>query len=406
MLAVVGLMVLLAACTGTRSGVKASPSPTGPTASSNPNFIRLVVPPGPVQNGEVDVKTDWVTPFEQQSGCLVELVNAPTDTLAYEDVTKGASTSFYDGVLASPEVAGELISARAVVPLDTSRISGYSRVSPRLASAAPEVSGGKTYGLPYLWDSYVTGYDAGRVKPAPQTWTALFSPSSARAYSGKITVPQDPVTLALAALYLRSSQPSLGITDPFELTRAQLTAAGHAVAAVRGDIGTYWSSDAAVVGPLGDGQDVLGAVLTHQISEMTRAGLPTAGVPALTQEAGSGTAVASIDSWLVAAHTHNPSCMYKWLSWTTSNYVQERVSAFTSAAPVTTAACSGPAAVNCADYHLADLASARNLVFEHLPTASCGQPGGCTSYADWQAAWKQAAGPAGVAPTPTVSPSP
>jgi putative spermidine/putrescine transport system substrate-binding protein len=295
-----------------------------------------------------------------------------------------------------------------VAPLTTSRISGYSRISPRLARSPAEVSGTTTYGLPYLWDSYVTGYAAGKVKPAPQSWTALFSPASARAYSGKITVPQDPVTLGLAALYLKSAQPSLGITDPFELTRTQLAAAERAVQAVRGDISTYWSSDSTVVGQLGDGQDVLGAVLTHQINQMTRAGLDTAGVPALTEASGSGagSAVAYVYSWLVSAQAPNTKCTYQWLSWTTSNYVQERASAFTSAAPAAPAACTGPAAANCAAYHMSTLPTARNLVFEHLPQASCGQSGGCTSYTDWQAAWKRITVAAGLPAPPKVIASP
>ena len=403
-----GLMVVLAACTGTRSGPptpSAKAAATSVTSSANPDFIRVVVPPGLVQDGTLDAKTDWVTPFEQQSGCLVKLTTEPTDADAYHDVAEGSGRSFYSAVLASPELAGELIGAKAVAPLDTKHISGYSRVSPRLASAAPEMSGTTAYGLPYLWDSYVTGYDAGKVKPAPDTWTSLFSPSSAKAYAGKITVPQAPVTLALAALYLKSSQPALGITDPFELTSSQLTAAQHAVEAVRPDIGTYWHTDSAVIGQLGDGQDVLGAVLTHQINEMTRAGLPTAGVPALTQAAGSGTAVAYLDSWLVTSHAPNSSCTYKWLSWMTSDYVQERASAFTNAAPVVPAACAGPAAQTCATYHMSSLPSARNIVFEHLPATSCGGSGGCASYADWQTAWKRVTDAAGVVPLPTVSPS-
>ncbi|HXP57285.1 MAG TPA: hypothetical protein VN847_20125 [Streptosporangiaceae bacterium] len=410
-LAVAGLMVLLAACTGVRSGDNlpgATPSPTGPTAATNPDYIRLLVPSGPVQNGEVDPGTDWVTPFEKQSGCRVDLVTVPTDAAAYADLTTGEGETYYDGVLASPELTGRLVSAKAVAPLTTSRISGYSRISPRLARSAAEVSGTSTYGLPYLWDSYVTGYAAGQVKPAPQSWTALFSPASAKTHSGKITVPQDQVTLGLAALYLKSAQPSLGITDPFELTKTQLTAAEHAVQAVRGDIGTYWSSDSTVVGQLGDGQDVLGAVLTHQINQMARAGLDTAGVPALTAASGggSGTAVASVASWLVSAHAANTTCMYQWLSWTTSDYVQERASAFTSEAPAAPAACTGPAAANCDAYHMSTLPTARNIVFEHLPQASCGQAGGCTSYTAWQTAWKSITEAAGIPPAPAVTASP
>src|SRR6202020_2716527 len=121
--------------------------------------------------------------------------------------------------------------------------------------------------------------------------------------------------------------------------------------------------------------------------------------------AGSGPAVAYLDSWLVTSHAPNSSCTYKWLSWMTSDYVQERASAFTSAAPVAPAACAGPAAQTCAAYHMSNLPSARNIVFEHLPATSCGQSGGCASYAAWQTAWKRVTDAAGVVPLPTVSPS-
>ena len=243
-------------------------------------MVRLVVPAGPVQNGNVDPEADWVTPFEQQTGCRIQLKNASTGAQALTDITRGIGRSYYDGILASPEVAGQLIEAGAVRPLDVQRITGYTQLSPTLRSAPSEVSGSRVYGMPYSWDSYVIGYDAGKVKPAPQSWRSLFDPASAARYGGKITVPDAPVTLALAALYLKSAQPSLGITDPFELTKPQLAAAAQAVTAVRHNVGTFWTQDSLVIGQLGDGQDVLGAVLSHQIVEMARAGLPTASVPA------------------------------------------------------------------------------------------------------------------------------
>ena len=319
-------------------------------------MVRLIVPAGPVQNGNVDPRADWVTAFEQQTGCRIELKNASTDAQALADITRGVGRSYYDGILASPEVAGQLIEAGAVRPLDVQRITGYTQLSPTLRSAPSEVSGTRVYGMPYSWDSYVTGYDAGKVKPAPQGWSSLFAPASAARYGGKITVPDAPVTLALAALYLKSAQPSLGITDPFELTKPQLAAAVQAVTAVRHNVGTFWTQDSLVIGQLGDGQDVLGAVLSHQIVEMARAGLPTAGVPA-------------------PAH------------------VQERVSAWTSTAPANPLACTGPAAANCSEFHEAGLATARNLVFDHLPASDCGDgKTGCADYAQWQTDWQRITG--------------
>jgi putative spermidine/putrescine transport system substrate-binding protein len=404
--ALAAALVVLAGCSGTpaaapqaRATAAATASPGSAAPAVPPRgVIRLVVSPGPVQNGNVDPKVDWVTPFEQQTGCVVVLKNASTDAQAVDDVNRGTGRSYYDGVLGSPEVLGQLAAVKALQPLDVQRIAGYAALSPRLRGAASELFGGQVYGMPYSWDSYVTGYDAGKVRPAPQGWSALFGPALAAQYAGKITLPDSPVTLALAALYLKSAQPSLGISDPFELTRPQLAAAVQAVSAARPSVGTFWNRDSEVVGPLGDGQDLLGAVLSHQIVEMQRAGLPTAGVPSPAEAAGPGTAVGEVLSWMVTSKAPETGCMYRWLSWSASASVQERVSAWTANAPANPAACRGPAAANCTEFHESSLATARNIVFDHLPVSDCGTgQTGCTGYAQWQTDWRHLTGAAAAA---------
>lgn len=405
--ALAGALIMLAGCSGTGPSPAASASPAGTVsgaASAVPDngVLRLLVPPGPVQNGNVDPRDDWVTPFEQQTGCQVELKYAETDAQAINDVNKGVGRSYYDGVLGSPEVLGALAQAGDLQPLDVQRITGYTQLSPRLRAAPSELYGGKLYGMPYSWDSYVTGYDPAVVKPAPQSWDTLFEPASAARYAHKITVPDSPVTLALAAVYLKSAQPSLGITDPFELTEPQLAAAQQAVIAIRPSVGSFWSQDSEVIGPLGDGQYVLGAVLNHQIEEMSRAGLPTAGWPVPAATAGQGPAVADVLSWMMTAKAPNSSCMYKWLSWSASPYVQESVSAFTSDAPANPAACRGAAAANCSQYHESSLPVVRNIVFEHLPVGDCGHgQTGCTTDEQWQTAWQRVS----PLPAPTATAS-
>ncbi len=268
-------------------------------------MLRLVVPPGPVQNGNVIPQVDWVTPFEKQTGCQVDLKNANTDAEAAKDITAGGS--YYSGILASPELAGaadQLPGRRAAQHRAHPRLHGARRGPPHRADRGLR---GKTYGVPYAWDTYVTGYDAGKVNPAPQNWNALFAPASAARYAGKITMPDSTATIALAALYLKSAQPSLGITDPFELDKTQFAAATQAVNAVRHNVGTFWSQDSSVIGQLGDGQDVLGAVMTHQIAEMARAGLPAAGVPAQATAARSGETIGYVQSWLMSAHAGTPA---------------------------------------------------------------------------------------------------
>jgi putative spermidine/putrescine transport system substrate-binding protein len=354
-------------------------------------MLRLVVMPGPVQNGNVNPQADWVTPFEKQAGCRVELTNAYSDAQAESDIAGGGAA--YDGILASPEVAGQLIAARAVAPLNVGLINGYGALNPTLRSAPSQVSGGTVYGIPYLWDSYVAGYNSGQVKPMPQGWSAVFAPPSAARYVGKITLPDSTATIALAALYLKSARPSLGISDPFELDKTQFAAAVQAVNAVRRSVDTFWTQDSSVIGQLGDGQDVLGGVMNHQIDEMASAGLPVAAVPAPATVGRSGPAIAYVESWLMSAKAAHPSCMYRWLSWSASEYVQERASTWTNDAPVNPMACTGPVSGTCDRFGEAGLASTRNVVFEHLPVSNCGDGRtGCVAYAQWQAAWRRIVG--------------
>src|SRR5258707_3066291 len=49
-------------------------------------------------------------------------------------------------------------------------------------------------------------------------YTTLFRSSK---YKGQVTVPDNPIQIADAAVYLKKHQPSLGITDPYELTQPQ-----------------------------------------------------------------------------------------------------------------------------------------------------------------------------------------
>ena len=58
-------------------------------------------------------------------------------------------------------------------------------------------------------------------KTAPTSWSVIYS----KKYAGEITVPDNPIQIADAALYLSKSRAELGITDPYELTQPQFNAA-------------------------------------------------------------------------------------------------------------------------------------------------------------------------------------
>ena len=54
------------------------------------------------------------------------------------------------------------------------------------------------------------------MQPDPDSWSVAFDAASP--YRGKVTAYDHPMSIADAALYLKATQPDLGITDVYELT--------------------------------------------------------------------------------------------------------------------------------------------------------------------------------------------
>ena len=77
------------------------------------------------------------------------------------------------------------------------------------------------------------------VKPAPDSWSVVFDPNSP--YKGKVTVYDDSVFIADAAVYLKATQPDLNITNPYELDDTQFQAAVDLLKQQKAIVGEYWA---------------------------------------------------------------------------------------------------------------------------------------------------------------------
>ena len=58
-------------------------------------------------------------------------------------------------------------------------------------------------------------YNKDVVKPAPDSWGIVFGEDDK--YKGKVTAYDNPIYIADAALYLKATQPDLGIDNVYEL---------------------------------------------------------------------------------------------------------------------------------------------------------------------------------------------
>ena len=181
---------------------------------------------------------NWVKPFEQDTGCNVTVKYANTSDDMVNYMRQGGGT-IYDGVSASGDATNRLIANGDVAPIDISQFSQYANVMQSLQAPAHNTVNGIHYGVPYMWGPNFLMYNTDVVKPAPTSWDVTFDTSSP--YAGKITAYDSPIFIADAALYLKTHQPDLGITDPYELTSDQLDAAASLLKQQAGMIGKYWA---------------------------------------------------------------------------------------------------------------------------------------------------------------------
>src|SRR3712207_2521864 len=131
----------------------------------------------------------------------------------------------YDGVSASGDATLRLIAAGDVAPVNTDLIENYADVYEGLKDQPHNTVDGKSYGVPHGRGANLLMWRTDKVTPAPDSWGIVFDPAQMEKYKGKITAYDNPIYIADAALYLRATQPDLGIENVYELDDKQFQAA-------------------------------------------------------------------------------------------------------------------------------------------------------------------------------------
>ena len=339
---------------------------------------------GYTEAGGSDPRVDWISQFQQDTQCQVSIKYATTatDVLSMmSDKNRG-----YDVVSAPGEIAGALIDTKQVAQLNADLIDGYKNLQPKLRGLVRR--GTKIYGVPFVWGSDLVMYDPKQVQPAPQGWSALFDPAQVNKYSGKVVMHGSPMTLADAALYLKSRNHKLGVTDPYELTPKQLAAAADVIRKQKPAVKLYWKQPAEAINSFAGGDAVLGQVGTYPLDVLGKAGRSVQGV--VPKEGVTGWS----DSWMMGIRSAHPNCSYEWLKWMSQPDVQSQVAQWNGIAPANPGACSGNVPLSqqfCSSYHVADRNYLDKIVFAKTPERACGADRrDCTDYAAWTLAWRNA----------------
>src|SRR4051812_13739778 len=175
--------------------------------------LNIIAWAGYAEDGSTDPKVDWVTPFEKATGCQV---NVKTGNTSDEMVTL-MRTGNYDGVSASGDATLRLIAGGDVAPVNTGLIPNYAEVFDALKNQPYNSVDGQMYGVPQGRGANLLAWNTDKVKGKQDSWSAVFDEAKMAANKGKITGYDNPIYIADAAVYLKATQPDLGIDNPYEL---------------------------------------------------------------------------------------------------------------------------------------------------------------------------------------------
>jgi putative spermidine/putrescine transport system substrate-binding protein len=404
-LAVVGVLALVAAACGDDDGGGDGGGAIEPPVVYDEigeleGQLELIAWHGYTEDGTTEgyEDYDWVTPFEDDTGCQVNVTYADTSDEMVTLMRQGEG-GVYDGVSASGNASNRLIAAGDVGAVDPALFPDLANVIGPLhpetgTNNAHYVVDGNMYGTPYMYGPNFLMYNTDVVSPAPTSWDVTFEADSP--YAGSVTAYDDPIFIADAAMYLMTHNPDLGITDPYELTQEQFDASVELLQQQSELVSAYWALYTDQIDGFLDGSMVVGTAWPVNFTFSKEA--PAAAV--VPSEGVTGWA----DTWMISANAPNPNCMLRWMEWTLQPDVQAEVGVYYGAAGSNAESCAliaetlgegGQELVDSVEYSFCGNEEFLNSIFLwKTPQVDCGDDRGevCIDYSEWTQAWTEIRG--------------
>jgi len=339
--------------------------------------LNVVAWAGFLERGETDPKFDWVTKFEEATGCKVSVKTANTSDEMVALMNEGG----FDLVTASGDASRRLIAGKRVQPINIDLIPSWSKLDERLKEAPWHTVDGVHYGVPYVWGPNVLAYNTEVFKEAPTSWSVVFEEQTlpdGKSNKGRIQAYDGPIHIADAALYLMTHKPDLGIKSPYELNEDQYKAALDLLRGQRQLASRYWHDAFIQIDDFKNEGVVASGSWPFQVNLLKADGAPVSSV--FPQEGVTGWA----DTSMLHADAANPNCAYKWFEHTLSSNLQSDLSVWFGANPSVPSACTDGSgmltAEICAQNGSNDFEKVR---FWQTPITQCESQGECVPYYRW-----------------------
>ena len=338
--------------------------------------LNIVAWAGYVERGETDKNYDWVTGFEQETGCKVNVKTAATSDEMVALMNEGG----FDLVTASGDASLRLIAGGKVQALNLALIPSYGKIDPRLQNAPWHTVDGKHYGVPYQWGGNILMYNTKVFPKAPGSWSVVFEEQTlpdGKSNKGRVQAFDGPIHIADAALYLMSHQPALGIKDPYELNEDQYKAALDLLRQQRQLVGRYWHDAFVQIDDFKNEGVVASGSWPFQANTLIADKQPIA--TTVPKEGVTGWA----DTSMVHSEAKNLTCAYKWLEHSLNNKLQGDLASWFGSVPVVPAACEGNALLGKEGCKTNGIDNFDRVRFWRTPVTQCKSQGTCVPYYRW-----------------------
>jgi putative spermidine/putrescine transport system substrate-binding protein len=384
LLALAGITALvIAACSS--AGGSAAPSPQA-SLGDGEGELNLVIWAGYAERGDVDPNFDWVTPFEEETGCKV-------NTKEMTDSNNGVSlmqSGEYDGGSFSGDATNRLMTAGIVAPVNTDLIPNYANIFEGLKNKSHNSFNGVPYGVPHGRGPNLLMYNTEVVTEPPTSWDIVWDGGVNG--EGKVSVYDSSIYIADAALHLMQTNPDLGITNPYQLNEEQFNAAVDLLKQQRDAGALYWGTYSDQVASYTAGDVTTGTSWQFMANLLQAENEPVEAV--LPDEGSTGWS----DTWMIAKDADHPNCMYKWMNHMASAEANGQATVWFGEAPTSQQACDYAETIapgHCEQTHATDEAYYDKVWYWATPRADCADEDSattCKTQDDWVAAWTELRG--------------
>jgi putative spermidine/putrescine transport system substrate-binding protein len=348
--------------------------------------VSIVAWAGYIERGETDENYDWVTRYEADTGCKVDVKTAGTSDEMTALMQEGSG---FDLVTASGDASLRLIHSGAVQPVNLDLIPSYDTVDPRLQDApwhtVDKDGDGEAehYGVPYQWGSDVLMYNTEVFPEPPDSWNVVYEEMTlpdGKSNKGRVEAYDGSIALASAAVYLKAQRPELGIEDPYALTREQFDAVLGVARQQRELVFRYWHDAFIQTDDFVNEGVVAATSWPFQVNLLQADGQPIDSV--IPSEGATGWA----DTTMMAANAPNPNCAYKWMEWSLNSKLQGDLASWFGSVPSVPVACEGNELLGAEGCATNGMENFDRINFWKTPQADCfdtDQGTECVPYHEW-----------------------